>query len=234
MLQQAAPEFTLALVGLVFSEGLLAFLSPCILPMLPIYLMYLGGSREQQTTRRRMLQNLLGFIAGFTVVFVLLGATASGVGALLKAHRVLLMRLGGAVLIVLGLQYCGVLNLAVLNRTRALHAHTDRLKFFSSLLFGAAFSLGWTPCLGPFLGSALLLASGTSTLYEGVLLLFLFSMGLGIPFLLTGLLWNRLEGTVSFLKKHAGIIKIISGCLLIVMGILMLFNLFGYYENLFS
>lgn len=234
MLGSLAPQLTPALAGLIFGEGLLAFLSPCILPMLPIYLIYLSGSKDMQNSRKRLIINTLGFIAGFTIVFILLGATASGLGSLLKAHQPLLERLSGGIMIVLGLHFCGILNISALNRTKIVEARTGNQKFFSSLLFGSAFSFGWTPCLGPFLGSALLMASQTSTLYEGILLLLIFSMGLGIPFLLTTLLWDQLQGALAIAKKHFVLIKAISGGLLIAVGLLMVFDLFGYYMGLFS
>lgn len=135
-----------------FLEGLLAFVSPCILPMLPIYLMYLGGAEGETLSRRRLLSNTLGFITGFSLVFVALGgATASALGgALLVAHRVLLQRISGLVVIVFGLNYLGVFQVAFLNRSKTFSVETKNLKFWSSTLFGAAFSFGWTPCLGAF------------------------------------------------------------------------------------
>ncbi|WRS26440.1 cytochrome c biogenesis CcdA family protein [Oscillospiraceae bacterium MB08-C2-2] len=234
MLSQAAPKITPALFGLVFSEGLFAFLSPCILPMLPIYLLYLSGTGNMQENRDRLIRNTVGFICGFTLVFVGLGATASGLGSLLSQHRDWLQRIGGVIMIVFGLHFMGILRISFLNQTKTLQANTKDLRFFSSLLFGGAFSLGWTPCLGPFLGSALLLASNSSTLPQGIALLFVFSMGLGVPFLLTALLWDRLQGAMRFIKKHLNKIKMISGTLLIIVGLLMLFDLFGYYMGLFS
>lgn len=234
MLNQLAPQVTPGLVGLIFSEGLLAFLSPCILPMLPVYLMYLGGNGDKVKSERQLVINTLGFIAGFTLVFVTLGATASGLGHLMQANRQLLQRISGVILIIFGLHFCGWIHIPFLNRTKAMQANTKDLRFFSSLLFGSAFSFGWTPCLGPFLGSALLLAGNSATLYTGMLLLLVFSLGLGLPFLATALLWDHLQGTLNFFKKHLHIIKLISGLLLMLIGALMLFDLFGYYMGLFS
>ncbi|MEA4892700.1 MAG: cytochrome c biogenesis CcdA family protein [Peptococcaceae bacterium] len=234
MLNQLDPVFTPGLWGLVFTEGFLAFISPCILPMLPIYLMYLSGSKDGAGSRKRLIANTLGFIAGFTVVFILLGATASGLGSLLTAHKLMLQRISGGIMIVFGLHFCGILNIPLLNKSRAFRARTENLGFISSLLFGGAFSFGWTPCLGPFLGSALLMASQASTLGAGVFLLFGFSLGLGIPFFLTALLWDRLQGALSVVRKHSGLLKMISGGFLIVVGILMAADFFGYYMALFS
>lgn len=234
MLQQLAPEVTLSLYGLIFVEGLLAFLSPCILPMIPIYLLYLGGSdRTKLGSRQRLLLNTLGFIAGFTLIFVALGATASALGSLVSENRVLLQRIGGVVVIAFGLNYLGVLRIGFLNRSRVMGVETKNLKFWSSLLFGAAFSLGWTPCLGAFLGTALILASNLDTLYQGMGLLLTFSLGLGVPFLLTSLLWNKLQDTFGAIKRNLPRIQIISGILLVIVGLLMLFDRFGFYAQIF-
>lgn len=234
MLSQIAPEMSLSLVALVFSEGFLAFLSPCILPMLPVYLLYLCGGNDVNANKKRLIINTLGFIAGFAVIFVLLGAAASGIGSLLSAHRSALSKIGGIIMILFGLNYTGLLKIPFLNKVTSLEAETSNLNFFSSAIFGAAFSVGWTPCLGAFLGAALLMASNTSTLYAGIFLLFVFSIGLGIPFLLTALLWSRIQGAMGFIKRNFKIIKIVSGGLLIFIGLLMVFDLFNVYLNLLS
>lgn len=234
MLQSMALEISLSLFGLIFAEGFLAFLSPCILPMIPIYLLYLGGiDGGQHKPARRLIVNTLGFIAGFSLVFIALGATASVLGNLISQHRILLQRFGGIVVIAFGLNYLGVLKIGLLNRSRALGANTKDLKFWSSLLFGAAFSLGWTPCLGAFLGTALIMASSLDTLYQGMALLLTFSLGLGVPFLLTALLWNRLQCTFGFIKRNLTVIQTLSGILLVVVGLLMLFDRFGAYADVF-
>lgn len=202
--------------------------------MIPIYLLYLGG--EEAAGERagvRLFLNTLGFIAGFTVVFVALGATASALGRLIAGNRLLLQRLGGLVIILIGLNYLGVIRIGLLNRGRTLRADTSNLRFWSSLLFGAAFSLGWTPCLGAFLGTALILASNLNTLFQGMALLFTFSLGLGVPFLLTALLWGKLQNALGVIKRNLPRIQAVSGLLLIAVGLLMLFDLFRFYANLF-
>ncbi|MCK9524501.1 MAG: cytochrome c biogenesis CcdA family protein [Limnochordia bacterium] len=234
MLQPMAPEISLSLFGLTFVEGLLAFLSPCILPMIPIYLLYLGGLEGgEKGSNLRLVINTLGFIAGFSLVFTALGATASVLGTMIVEYRLLLQRLGGVVVIAFGLNYLGVLRIGFLNRSRSLGASTKDLKFWSSLFFGAAFSLGWTPCLGAFLGTALIMASSLDTLYQGMALLLTFSLGLGIPFLLTALLWGRLQKALGLIKRNLGIIQTVSGVLLVLVGLLMLFDLFVFYANIF-
>lgn len=233
MLQSMGPEVTFSLFGLSFLEGLLAFVSPCILPMLPIYLMYLGGEEGDKEARGRLLVNTLGFITGFSLVFVALGASASALGGLLAAHRAVFQRISGLVVILFGLNYLGVFKVAFLNRTKSFAVETKNLKFWSSLLFGAAFSFGWTPCLGAFLGTALLLASSANTLYQGMGLLLVFSLGLAIPFFLTAVLWSKLQNTFSLIRRNLRVIQMISGALLILIGILMVLDRFGGYANLF-
>lgn len=234
MLQQVAPQLTFSLFVLTFTEGFLAFLSPCILPMIPIYLLYLGGSDEvNEKDPDRLIINTIGFVLGFSLVFVALGATASALGSMLTTNRVLLQRIGGLIVIIFGLNYLGVLKVGFLNRNKTMGAKTENLKFWSSLLFGAVFSLGWTPCLGAFLGSALLMASNVNTMYQGMALLLTFSLGLGLPFLLTSILWDKLQRTFNFIKRNLHVIQMVSGVLLIVVGILMFLDRFGSYANLF-
>lgn len=235
MLLKTAEELTPYLAWLIFTEGILSFISPCIFPMLPVYLMYLGGNAEdKKNNNKRLLLNTLGFIAGFTTVFVILGATASALGQLLREYQELLQRASGIIMIIFGLHFMGVLKLKLLNRTSMRSVNTHNLKFFTSMIFGFAFSFGWTPCLGPFLGSALLLASQTATLYQGVFLLLLFSLGLGIPFLIMTMLFRHLKILNSFIRKHMETIKKISATLLILIGLLLALDLFGYYQGLFS
>lgn len=234
MLLKTAEELTPYLAWLVFSEGILSFVSPCIFPMLPVYLLYLGGNAEEKKNNKRLLVNTLGFIAGFTTVFVILGATASAIGQLLRDYQELLQRGSGIIMIIFGLHFMGVLKLQVLNRTSTRSVNTHNLNFFTSMIFGFAFSFGWTPCLGPFLGSALLLASQTATLFQGVFLLLLFSLGLGIPFLVMTMLFSRLKRLNGFIRRHMEMIKKVSAVLLILIGLLLALDLFGYYQGLFS
>lgn len=215
-----------------FAEGILAFISPCILPMVPIYLLYLVGGGEKKTSR--LLLNTLGFILGFTLVFTALGASASALGQMLFAHKDLLQRVSGVVMILFGLHMCGLLKIGLLNKTVGLQANPERLNFLSSALFGAAFSFGWSPCLGPFLGSALLMASSSDTLWQGVGLLLAFSLGIGVPFLLTSVLMNQLQAAFAWIKRHYTAVQRVSGAFLIVTGLLLALDLIGYYMGLFS
>ena len=218
---------------LVFVEGFLAFISPCILPMVPVYLIYLAGKKGDENNRT-LVFNTLGFILGFTIIFVAMGATASTIGSLLASHRLLVQQISGVIIIVFGLHYMGVLKIGFLNREHRFSAKTENLNILSSFVFGMAFSLGWTPCIGPLLGAALTKAANVSTVWEGMLLLFIFSMGLGIPFFLSAVAMEKLKTVFDFMKKHFKAITFISGMLLIIVGVAFLFNFFGYWAALFN
>lgn len=231
MLSSVAPVFEGSMAFFVFLEGLMAFVSPCILPMLPVYLMYLSG--EDGSSRGRLV-NALCFVLGFTLLFTLLGAGATSLGQLLSQHRALLSRISGVIMILFGLHYTGVLRLGFLNREYRLHASPKALTPIKSLVFGMAFSFGWTPCLGPLLGSALMMAGNAATVWQGMLMLFLFAMGLGVPFVLCALIYGKLAGTLGWFKRHQVLVQRISGCVLMAAGLLLAFDLFGYYSALFS
>ncbi|NLV82105.1 MAG: cytochrome c biogenesis protein CcdA [Synergistaceae bacterium] len=218
-------------VLLLFLEGLLAFISPCMLPMLPIYLMYLAA--ETKHGRKASVINTIGFVCGFTLIFMALGASATAIGALLNEHRLLFQRLSGVVIMIFGLHFLGVFKIAFLDIEKKLDVEVKRKGFLGSILFGAAFSLGWTPCLGPFLGSALMLAGSGGTVLQGIFYLFVFSMGLGIPYILAAIFFTNIKGVFQWLKKHARQIQIVSGVVLVIAGLMMAFDLFVYWERFF-
>ncbi len=211
-------------------EGIVTFISPCLLPMLPIYISYFAGGSERNN--KRVVQNALGFILGFTVVFVLLGALAGSFGRLLKEYHTAVNIITGLIVLFFGLHFLGVFKLPLFKGTKA--AKTDNLGFFSSILFGIVFSIGWTPCVGAFLGSALMLATSQGNVAEGVVMLLFYSLGLGIPFFLSALLIDRLKGAFSFIKKHYRIINIVSGVFLVIIGVLMATGLLGRFLTLLS
>lgn len=203
-----------------FLEGIITFISPCLLPMLPLYLFYFAG--EEQGSTRKTFRHALGFVLGFTLLFTLMGAFAGSLGSLLHAHQTAVNLICGALIILFGLNYTGLLRIPLLNRTHQWNAEIQKFGFFSSLLFGMIFALGWTPCAGAFLGSALLLAAQKGSMLHGILMLLCYSMGLGIPFLLSAVLIDQLKRTISFIKKHYSIIQLICGIFLILLGILMM------------
>lgn len=214
-----------------FLEGIITFISPCLLPMLPVYVSYFAGGGQRST--RRTLTNALGFVLGFTVVFVAMGALAGTVGGFLKSHQTAVNLVSGLVVIVFGLHFLGLLRVNLF-RGSSRSVDTSDLGFFSAALFGVIFSVGWTPCVGAFLGSALMLASQRGHVLEGMAMLLVYSMGLGIPFLLSALLIDRLKSAMDLIKRHYGIINKVCGGALIVIGILMATGTMGRLLNLLS
>lgn len=214
-----------------FLEGIITFISPCLLPMLPIYVTYFAGGGERSTGKT--LRNAAGFVLGFTLVFTAMGALAGTLGSFLTAHQTALNLLSGLIVILFGLNYLGVLRINLFRGTSRSMENRD-LGFFSSLLFGVVFSLGWTPCVGAFLGSALLLASQQGHVLQGILMLLAYSLGLGIPFVVSAVLIDQLKSSFNWIKCHYRAINIICGCLLIVIGILMATGLLGRLLTLLS
>ena len=213
-----------------FLEGIITFISPCLLPMLPIYITYFAGGGER--TAGRTLKGALGFVLGFTLVFVAMGALAGTVGSFLIRYRTLVNILSGLIVIVFGLSFFGLFELKLF---KGMHAKAaGKGGFLSSLVFGTVFSIGWTPCVGAFLGSALVLASQQGSIVKGTVMLLCYSAGLGIPFILSAVLIDYLKSAFSFIKRHYRVINIVSGSLLIANGIAMATGLLGQLLNLLS
>lgn len=217
---------------LVFLEGIITFISPCLLPMLPIYVSFFAGGKTEG--RHKAFVNSLGFVLGFTMVFVMMGAFAGSIGRLLRDYQTAFNIVTGLIVVLFGLNFLGILKIPLLNRTTSGGMHNMEAGFFSCVLFGLVFSIGWTPCVGAFLGSALMLASQQGSVLEGTLMLFIFSMGLGIPFVISALLIDRLKGTFDFVKKNYRIINLVSGGLLVIIGILMMTGFMGYFLSLLT
>ena len=209
---------------IAFLEGIITFVSPCLLPMLPVYISYFAGG---ENNRKRTRVNAVAFIARFTVVFLALGAFAGTVGAALQKYKIAVNLVTGGIVVIFGLNFSGILKIGFLNRTKKLDVEVKPENIVSTFLFGMIFSIGWTPCVGAFLGSALMLASERGTMAEGLLMLFLYSMGLGIPFLASALLLDRLKETFQFIKKNYLWINRICGVFLIIVGISMMTGLLG-------
>jgi cytochrome c-type biogenesis protein len=212
-----------------FLEGIITFVSPCMLPMLPLYLFYFGGGDEKD--KRATLRNTLGFILGFTLIFVLMGAFAAGLGGFMRENKTLLNIILGALMVVFGLSYMGVFRLPFFSGGKMLQRGPKVFSFWPSVLFGIVFSVGWTPCVGAFLGSALMLAASAGHGLEGVLLLLCFSLGLGLPFLLSAVLLDRIKGTFEWVKKHYKVINIVCGAFLVLIGISMMA---GWFDTLLA
>ena len=201
-----------------FLEGIITFISPCLLPMLPIYISYFAGGGERATTKT--LKGAFGFVIGFTFVFMILGTLAGTVGSILRKYQTAVNLLSGLVVIFFGLNFLGLFRLNVFKGIpRAVN--TDNMNFFSAILFGVIFSIGWTPCVGAFLGSALMLASQQAHAIEGMMMLLAYSLGLGIPFILSAVLIDYMKSAFHWIKKHYSVINILSGSFLVLIGILM-------------
>lgn len=213
-----------------FLEGIITFISPCLLPMIPLYISYFAGGRERNT--KKTVKNALGFILGFTIVFVLMGALAGTFGRLLNEYKTIVDIVTGLIVVFFGLNFLGVFKINLFKGAKKVK--TDNLGFFSSMIFGIVFSIGWTPCVGAFLGSALMLAASQGHVVEGIIMLLLYSLGLGIPFFISAILIDKLRGAFTFIKKHYKVINTVCGCLLVVIGVLMATGLFGKFINLLS
>lgn len=207
-----------------FLEGIITFISPCMLPMLPIYALYFAGG---ENSRRKTFKNAIGFILGFTLVFISLGAFAGTLGSLLVKYTKWVNIFTGAVIVVFGLSYLGLFNLSIFNVNSKQNEKIKNLGFWSSVIFGVTFSVGWTPCVGAFLGSALMLAASSQESLKGILMLLSFSIGLGVPFLISALLLDQLKGLFEFIKRNYKIINILSGSMLILLGIVMMTGIMG-------
>lgn len=207
-----------------FLEGIITFISPCLLPMLPIYISYFAGGGVRTT--RRTLLGATGFVLGFTAVFVAMGALAGTLGSFLLRYQMAVNLAGGAIVILFGLNYMGILKLNLFRGAGKRMRQTE-LGFFSAVLFGVIFSVGWTPCVGTFLGSALMLASQRGHAMEGMLMLLSYSLGLGIPFLFSAVLIDQLKGAFGWIKAHYEIINKLCGGMLILVGTAMATGMLG-------
>jgi cytochrome c-type biogenesis protein len=216
-------------VFIAFTAGFLSFLSPCVLPLIPSYVTFITGLSLEDVTkaRRTALVHALLFIAGFTLIFVMLGATATTLGRLLLRYRYLVSGVGGAMIIVFGLYLLGALNISAFMRERRVHLAEKPLGYLGTVVVGIAFGAGWSPCLGPILGAILALAANTNDLSRGMLLLLCYSMGLAVPFLVAALF---VEKFLAFFARHKGKmiwVNRVAGALLIFVGVLMVTNRFA-------
>ena len=214
-----------------FLEGIVTFISPCLLPMLPIYISYFAGGGERSTAKT--LTCASGFVLGFTAVFVAMGALAGTVGSFLIRYQTVVNIVLGGIVVLFGLNYLGVLNLNLFKGMRA-DVKTADMNFLSAFLFGVVFSVGWTPCVGVFLGSALMLASQQGSALVGTLMLLSYSLGLGVPFLVSAVLIDQLKGTFNFIKRNYAVVNKVCGGLLVAVGILMATGLLNRMLNLLN
>jgi cytochrome c-type biogenesis protein len=216
-------------VGFVvaFGAGIVSFLSPCVLPLVPSYLSMMSGVGSTQLAgasrldQQRLLRSTLLFVAGFTLVFALLEAGASGLGRSLQSHQHVLNQAAGVVIIVCGLLFAGLIRPAWLMQERRFHVAPSRLGQWAAPVMGMAFAFGWTPCIGPILGAVLTLAGESRTLARGEAMLVAYSLGLGVPFVVLGVTFGRLTGVLAFARRHLRVINVASGLLLAGLGVLL-------------
>ncbi|HZU01735.1 MAG TPA: cytochrome c biogenesis protein CcdA [Ktedonobacteraceae bacterium] len=229
-------------ISIAFVAGLASFLSPCVLPLVPIYLAQLVGQSVYQSADNTMEQptrlvtflHATLFVCGFTLAFVALGATASTLGSFLHAYQFVLRQIGGVLLVIIGLHLTGILKVPFLYWQKRYEFHPARPGYSASLLIGGIFAIAWTPCVGPILGSILFLAANAATLKLGVLLLLAYSLGLAVPFLLLGLGLNQMSSLLRWFKPHLNKIEIGTGVVMIAAGILVFFNLLTYLNQYFN
>lgn len=213
---------------ITFLEGVISFISPCMLPMLPLYISYFAGKADK---KGHVLLRALAFVLGFTVVFAMLGLFAGTLGSFLAKYQSLVNIVCGAVVIIFGLSYLEVIHISFFKGMQSVKEINSLL---SAFLFGVIYSISLTPCVGAFLGSALMLASSSGGALKGALLLLVYSAGLGIPFLFSAVLIDRLNGAFNFIKKHYRVVNIVCGVFLIVIGLLMALGLMNTVMAIFS
>lgn len=219
--------------------GLASFLSPCILPMIPSYLAFITGisleelSQDQnlKKVRKSVITNSLFFILGFSILFIAMGASATFLGKFLSRNIRWLEIIGGSLVVILGLHFAGLFKIKFLDREKKIHLNKKPLGLFGTVLVGMAFGAGWTPCVGPILGSILTMAAATQDITKGIILLISYSIGLGIPFLLAGLLIHKFFEYFKTIQKYFRVITLVGGILLVIIGILLIT---GYFTTISS
>lgn len=220
-------------IPIAFLAGVVSFLSPCVLPLIPGYISMLSGASMEELKSGvgaalvgRIFRNSLAFVFGFSAVFVALGASATEVGSFLLAKRTIFNLVAGIIIIIFGLHLTGLLKIPLLYREARMETGAPRRGLWGSFALGFAFAFGWTPCIGPILTGILALAATRGTVFQGMFLLAIYSAGLAIPFLLTGLGLSQFLKFYSGFRKHLQVVEVLSGVLLIAIGVLMAFNKF--------
>lgn len=219
---------------IILLEGIITFISPCMLPMLPIYLSYFAGQENEEKNTIKMLINVIAFILGFTIIFTLLGIFSASLGVFLKSNMNIINIVLGIIVILFGINFMGVLNIPLLNKSNGIKIKKTKATVISSFLFGVVFSITWTPCVGAFLGTALSIITVSGNLLKGVTLILVYCLGLGIPFVISALLIDKLKNTFNSIKKHYPVINMICGVFLCIIGILMITGMIDKYFNLIT
>lgn len=210
-----------------FLAGMASFLSPCVLPMMPAYAALLAGTDPYQSGRRAFYCNSAAFLGGFTLVFVVMGATASFLGQFFFDHQVLIRKIGAVFMIVMGLHLTGLFRIGALQREYRALRNVNLQGPGSAFLLGIAFTAGWTPCTGPILASILIYAGATATLAQGALLLFVYSLGFSVPFILIAMLCNKYVTQIKQAYRWLPLLHRLAGILLVIIGVIIYFDLWG-------
>ena len=213
---------------ITFLEGIISFISPCMLPMLPVYISYFAGNSDK---KHSVITRSAAFVLGFTVVFCMLGVFAGAFGAFLAKYSGVVKLVTGGIVIVFGLSYLEVIHLPFF---KGMQNRREVKDCISAFLFGLVYSISLTPCVGAFLGSALMLASNAATVKIGFILLLCYSLGLGVPFIISAILLEQLNSSFTFIKKHYRIINTVCGIFLIIVGILMMTGMMNVLMSAFS
>jgi cytochrome c-type biogenesis protein len=217
---------------LLFLEGIITFISPCILPMIPLYISYFAGdSKVNDKSKYNALVNSLGFVLGFTIIFTLLGTLAGTFGSFIKSQSNIINIISGLIVFIFGINYIGLFQISFLERSSKLNVQIKTFKFLSSILFGMIFAIGWTPCVGTFLGAALMIAVNSKDIMKGALMLLIYSIGLGIPFVICAVLIDKIKESFNFIKRNYKIINMLSGIILILVGFAIIT---GYFNKVLS
>ena len=215
-----------------FVAGLLSFLSPCVLPLIPSYITYItrlsfADLQAEHTTRQVRLQAILhslAFIAGFTAIFVLLGASATAIGSFLQEHMAIIRKAGGVLIVLFGIHIAGIFDITMLLGEKRINIRNKPAGFLGSFLVGLAFAAGWTPCIGPILASILMVAATEDTVYKGIALLLVYSLGLGIPFFLSAVALHRFLVFFNRYRRYIRLMEIVTGVFLMIIGVLIFTN----------
>ncbi|HLB05545.1 MAG TPA: cytochrome c biogenesis protein CcdA [Thermodesulfobacteriota bacterium] len=226
---------------IAFTAGILSFVSPCVLPLIPSYVTYISGVSLDKLTvgddreaRWGTFFHSIAFVIGFSIIFIMLGASATMLGQFMAKNQVIMRKVGGVIVMALGVHFTGVINIGFLQGYKKMEFASKPVGYVGSILVGMVFAAGWTPCIGPILASILLYASTAETMGTGISLLAAYSLGLGIPFILSAIAINRFFGFFNGIKKHMRVISIISGIFLFIVGVLIFTNYLTIIAQMFS
>lgn len=214
-------------------EGVITFISPCILPMLPIYISYfMGQNSDEEKTNKNAIINSIGFVLGFTCIFVFLGIISASLGNIIREYIKYINIVLGLIVIIFGLNFFGVITIPLLNNAKGINIKIKKFNFLTSYIFGLIFGVSWTPCVGTFLGTALSLVILKGNILKGIILMAIYCVGLGAPFIISTLLLDKLKTTFGYIKSHYNVINKICGIFLCIIGILMVTGLLDKYFEL--